>query len=63
MNLKLVLSTMIFLLRVLFDNIEIGFNFISVRFLPKKSYTGTELVSLVYNKSTIDINYAHKTRR
>ena len=34
----------------------------TVRFLPKKNNTGTELVRLVYNSSTIDNNYANKTR-
>ena len=63
MNLKLVLSVMIFLLRVVFNKFRSVFNQNIVRFLPKKSYTGTELVSLVYNKSTFDIKHANKTRR
>ena len=36
---------------------------ITVRFLPKKNNTDTETLSLVYNKFTIDNNYANKTRR
>ena len=35
----------------------------TVRFLPKKNNTDTETLSLVYNKFTIDNNYANKTRR
>ena len=34
----------------------------TVRFLPKKNYTGTETHRLVYNKLKIDNNYANKTR-
>ena len=35
----------------------------TVRFLPKKNNTDTETLRLVYNKFTIDHNYANKTRR
>ena len=35
----------------------------TVRFLPKKKITDTETLRLVYNKFTIDFNYADKTRR
>jgi len=35
----------------------------TVRFLPKKIITGTETLRLVFNKFTIDLNYANKTRR
>jgi len=36
---------------------------IIVRFLPKKNNTDTETLRLVYNKFTIDLNHANKTRR
>ena len=36
---------------------------ITVRFLPKKNYTDTEPLRLVYNKFKFDNNYANKTRR
>ena len=36
---------------------------ITVRFLPKKNYTGTETHRLVYNKFKVFHNYANKTRR
>ena len=56
---------MIYALRV-----HLTFNFytesivqITVRFLPKKNNTDTETLRLVYNKFTIDHNYANKTRR
>ena len=35
----------------------------TVRFLPKKNNTDTEILGLVYNKCKIDHNYANKTRR
>ena len=35
----------------------------TVRFLPKKNNTDTELLGLVYNQFKIDHNYAAKTRR
>ena len=55
---------MIYVLKV---HLKINFydNFLgqsTVRFLPKKSYTGTELISLVYNKFKFVNNYANKTR-
>ena len=34
----------------------------TVRFLPKKNNTGTEIDRLVYNKFKFDNNYANKTR-
>ena len=34
----------------------------TVRFLPKKNNTDTETLRLVYNKFTIELNYANKTR-
>ena len=35
----------------------------TVRYLPKKNNTGTEIDRLVYNKLIIDNYYANKTRR
>ncbi len=35
----------------------------TVRFLPKKNNTDTETLRLVYNKITIDLYHANKTRR
>ncbi len=56
---------MIYALRV-YSKIKFKTNFLgqsTVRFLPKKINTGTETLRLVYNKFTIDLNYANKTRR
>ena len=50
------------MLRVIF-NLNMVFDKNIVRFLLQKFYTGTEPVGLVYNKFTININYANKTRR
>ena len=35
----------------------------TVRFLPKKKFTDTEPLRLVYNKFKFAHNYANKTRR
>ncbi len=57
---------MIYALRV---HLKISFQILismgqsTVRFLPKKIYTDTETLGLVYNKLKIVHNYAYKTRR